>query len=98
MIWVISVLLFMIVIMIICAWYRSKTIENEDIPTMYLKCDRNTRCGGNLVCDNGRCRQPVNGKCSSTTDCESGLICSNWTCVKEVKSVHWKDKDEIHYI
>lgn len=80
-------------------WKNALNQENEEYPTMYSRCDINNKCGGNLVCDAGRCRQKLGGNCAANLDCESGLVCNNWICTNpEVKTVRFKDKDEVHYI
>jgi hypothetical protein len=52
------------------------------IPTIHSRCNQNSPCGGDLVCDLNckRCKKKINGDCSADIDCESGLRCHNWKC------------------
>jgi hypothetical protein len=81
-------LLIIIIITLFHNIFSPKYIDSEsldDFPTIHSKCNINS-CGGNLICDNFRCKQGQNGNCSSDTDCVSGLICQNWKCVPKDES------------
>jgi hypothetical protein len=66
---------------------ESRSVDQSDdftkYPTIHSKCNQNSSCGGDLVCDVGcnRCKKQLSGDCSNNVDCESGLICQNWKCV-----------------
>lgn len=72
-------LIALLVIIIICfAIYH----PSAEAAVMFQPCTLANRCGGGLICDQGRCRQPLGGPCAVDGDCIAGLGCHNWTCQK----------------
>lgn len=93
-----------IVIIMICIFIKytnrnhilppPEDIFDVDIPTLHSKCDNNTSCGGDLICNKNckRCKKKLGGDCSMDIDCDDGLKCYEWKCVskKDKKNVKWE--------
>jgi len=83
MIFWIILIVFVLVLIVWC--YTRKNNVSDDYPTMHAKCDINSPCNGELVCDSKclRCKKKIFSDCANDVDCESGLRCVNWKCSYE---------------
>jgi hypothetical protein len=84
--WVILILVAIVAIFLLW-WFSNFTPEVDDIesefhPTIHARCQSNSTCGGDLICDLNchRCRKQSGGDCANDVDCEFGLQCHDWKC------------------
>lgn len=99
MLWII-ILLCLAFITLCVVWYTTPESENIIYPTIHARCQKNSVCGGDLVCDLNchRCKKQAYGDCASDVDCESGLLCVNWQCVDGTHSTFDSNVSELTHI
>lgn len=80
------ILLIIVVLLLLVLFFMSQfntNLKEPEFPTIHSHCEKNSLCGGDLICDRScnRCKKPIGGDCATDVDCQTGLHCSsNWTC------------------
>lgn len=95
-------IIFAIIFILTCVWIYTRVIKkNNKNVTMHSRCNSDSPCNGELVCDQqcNRCKKPLNGICATDVDCETGLYCVGWKCSElekksnKNKRVRWNESN-----
>lgn len=82
-----------IIIIVLTYIYTSLKQQQVTFVTMHARCNSDSPCDGELVCDkqSKRCKKPLNGICATDVDCETDIFCVGWKCSKlDIKSKNSK--------